>query len=632
MRKYLLSSDPNTEGIRRRRLGQFITITIVALLISSAHNVFFGNWRDAILLVSGAVLTLGAYGMAKRGYTQAASATFTLSLLAVLAAIHWLSTGTHDPTLLAYPALMVFTGLLCAPWLFWLEFALIMLNITLLVIAEAQGWRVAKEALPGWPFWIDVTLIMVTVSMSIALIMRDFRHALASLRSENQRVRRSQKEVEFLASHDALTKLPNRLLARDRCEHALALARRAHKQTALLYIDLDNFKTINDSLGHAAGDQLLLTMSERLQTCVRESDTVARQGGDEFLIILECIPAPEIAADIAKQVIQRLAEPLALGPLNITATCSIGVAVAHDQQDDFDSLLQKADMAMYRAKGAGRNAFRIYDDSMNTKATEQLELASKMRVALIKSEFTLHYQPQFDLRSGQIIGAEALVRWRHPELGLVPPGKFIPVAENSGLIVEMGEWIVLEACRQAKCWLDEGLGELVVGINISPIQFRRGDVEQLINHALAQTGLPAHLLELELTESLLLEDSAHLKTILQNLRSLGISFSIDDFGTGYSNLSYLKHFEVERLKIDQSFIRRLSDDAHDEAIVRAIIQVADSLNLHLIAEGIEDTRTLTKLQELGCEQGQGFLWSPAITASEFKRYVQQHQASPSPAA
>ncbi|QLG89647.1 EAL domain-containing protein [Chitinibacter bivalviorum] len=627
MKTPFFSSDSTTQYIRQKRLGAFIGITMLAIAFSLIEKITSQQKQDAWILGATFVLIGVAYLIARRGRYELAATSFALTLTAMIATIHWTSKGIYDPAMLAYPAIIVFTGLLCAPWLFVLQCAIIMLNMSLLVLAEVQGWRHSTPSHVGLGYWIDMSLIMSTIAISVGLIMKDFRLALRALQIENLRVSNSQKEIEFLATHDALTHLPNRVLARDRCSHALDLAQRNQQSTALIFIDLDNFKTINDSLGHAAGDQLLVEMAQRLRHCVRQSDTVSRQGGDEFLIILEQIGQAADAIEITQKVIHQISQPLQLGHLNITATCSVGIALANSAQDDFDSLLQRADMAMYRAKASGRNTFCLYNSSMDTKATEQLHLESKMREALGNSEFTLHYQPQFDLQSGQIIGAEALVRWRHPELGLVPPGKFIPVAENSGLIVEMGEWIVFEACRQAKEWQSLGLGNLVMGINISPIQFRRGDVEQLVTSALNATGLAPELIELELTESLLLEDSQHLKVILRNLRQLGLRFSIDDFGTGYSNLSYLKHFEVERLKIDQSFIRRLTEDAHDEAIVRAIIQVANSLKLQLIAEGIEDQASLTRLIELGCEQGQGYLWSPALPADEFQQFVIRHQTS-----
>jgi EAL domain-containing protein (putative c-di-GMP-specific phosphodiesterase class I) len=284
---------------------------------------------------------------------------------------------------------------------------------------------------------------------------------------------------------------------------------------------------------------------------------------------------------------------------------------------DFDELLKKADIAMYRAKDEGRNAFRFFDAAMNDSVVEHVQLVAGMRLALQRREFLLHYQPQFSLDSGRMVGAEALIRWRHPELGLVAPGRFIPAAEQSGLIVDIGAWVIEEACRQARAWLDEGLPPLVMSVNVSPLQFRRGDLEGVIKAALSAARLPPASLELELTESLLIQDRNTYSDLLRRLKRLGVRLAIDDFGTGYSNLGYLKRFEVDRLKIDQSFVRRVVESPQDEAIVRAIIQIAHSLHLGTTAEGIEDEATLASLREMGCAEGQGFVWSPAVPAGQF---------------
>jgi len=297
-----------------------------------------------------------------------------------------------------------------------------------------------------------------------------------------------------------------------------------------------------------------------------------------------------------------------------------------DDGGDFDELLKKADMAMYGAKNAGRNAVRFFDAAMNSGVLEHVHLVSGMRAALARGEFTLAYQPQFDLASGRIVGAEALLRWRHPELGVVPPSRFIRIAEQSGLIIEIGAWVLQEACRQMQTWHSQGLADLVLSVNVSPVQFHREGIEREVVSALDASGLPAASLELELTESLLIQDSSTLSDLLRRLRALGVSFSIDDFGTGYSNLGYLKRFEVARLKIDQSFIRRLTDDKHDEAIVRAIIQMAQSLQLATVAEGVESAATMNRLIEMGCGEGQGFYWSPPLAPREFLNFVRKHRA------
>ena len=396
----------------------------------------------------------------------------------------------------------------------------------------------------------------------------------------------------MLAHRDTLTQLPNRTLAKDRLEQLLLQARRDQRMVAALYLDLDNFKTVNDSLGHAVGDELLCLVAERLGSGLRDGDTVARLSGDEFLILLGNVHSEEAVAASARQVLQLLARPFPLQGLDVVVTTSLGIAVAPRDGSDVDELLKNADLAMYRAKDSGRNAFRFFDASMNENVVEHLHMASGLRTALAHGELQVHYQPQFDLHSGRIIGAEALVRWKHPTLGFVPPGKFIPVAERTGLINEVGTWVLHRACLDAQAWRQQGLGALTVAVNVSPLQFHRDNIEREVANALAACQLPADALELELTESLLVADAHHLSEVLQRLRAQGVQIAIDDFGTGYSNLAYLQRFAVHRLKIDQSFVRRMGSSTHDEGIVRAIIEMAHCLGLQVVAEGVEDAAML----------------------------------------
>ena len=396
---------------------------------------------------------------------------------------------------------------------------------------------------------------------------------------------------------------------------------------ALLFLDLDDFKHINDSLGHPTGDELLRAVSHRLTSDLRAGDTVCRQGGDEFLILLGNVGHEDDIAEIGVKLLAQLTAPFVVDGHEISSSGSLGIALYPHDGSDFDELLKKADMAMYSAKSAGRNAMRYFDEGMNVGMQEHVQLVAGLRSALAQDELMLHFQPQFDLASGRIVGAEALLRWRHPKLGLVPPSRFIRVAEQSGLVVGIGAWVLREACRQMKAWHDLGLSDLVVCVNVSPVQFHRNGIELDIINALDASGLQARHLELELTESLLLQDSSAVSELLQRLRTLGVSLAIDDFGTGYSNLGYLKRFEVRRLKIDQSFIRRLPVDKHDEAIVRAIIQMANSLQLTTVAEGVESVEVLARLLDMGCTEGQGQHWSGALPAEEFLGFVRQHRAA-----
>jgi diguanylate cyclase (GGDEF)-like protein/PAS domain S-box-containing protein len=418
--------------------------------------------------------------------------------------------------------------------------------------------------------------------------------------------RRAEGKADFLAHHDALTGLPNQVLVKARLEQALAHADRSGGRIALIFIDLDNFKTINDSLGHPVGDALLKEIAARLLGCVRDTDMVSRKGGDEFLVALTEVDAADDIGAVADKLLERLAAPALIDGHELGTTASIGIAIYPDDSRDFDTLLKKADTAMYQAKAAGRNGYRFFTEQMNVAASEYLTLRNGLRRALDAGEFALHYQPQVDLETERVFGVEALLRWNGAALGPVPPARFIPVAEESGLIVPIGAWVIREACRQVAAWDAAGLPELTVAVNLSAVQFQRVDLEESVVGALAEFGVAPHRLELELTESTLIQDTENVIVTLGRLKALGISLSIDDFGTGYSSLSYLKRFNVDRLKIDQSFVRGLANDLEYVPIVRAIIQLARSFGLRTVAEGVEDGKILERLRLLGCDEVQGY--------------------------
>jgi diguanylate cyclase (GGDEF)-like protein len=414
--------------------------------------------------------------------------------------------------------------------------------------------------------------------------------------------------------------LPNRLLLLDRFHQAVARAEREGGQVALLFLDLDSFKTINDSLGHAVGDAMLIGVAERLAQCVRGGDTISRQGGDEFMIVLSGLLGRDAITPVLRMIRERLQTVFDLDGHKLTTSASIGVSIYPVDGKDFETLLKKADTAMYRAKEGGNEHYRFFDEQMNTEAVEHLRMKNGMRQAIERDEFSLFYQPQIELLTGAVVGVEALIRWNDPERGMISPAKFIPVTESSELIVPIGEWVIQEACRQAVVWRKAGLPPLVMAVNLSAVQFRRGDVEKTVMHALKTSGLEPRYLELELTESVLIHDTELVLSTVQRLKRLGVTLSIDDFGTGYSSLSYLKRFEVDKLKIDQSFIRDLATNADDVAIVCAIIQMAKSLNLKTIAEGVETEDLVTPLQMFGCDEAQGYHFAAPMTAPEFARF------------
>ncbi len=435
------------------------------------------------------------------------------------------------------------------------------------------------------------------------------------------------RRMEFLAYHDALTGLPNRLLLEDRLKVAMAQADRSRDKLSLLFMDLDNFKRINDTLGHAMGDQLLQEVAKRLRECVRETDTVSRQGGDEFVVLLGSLKEADAALPAISKILHRLEEPFFAQGHELSTSGSFGVTIYPDDGRDFETLSKNADLAMYRAKEAGRNTYRFFDEAMNVEANDHLHLSNGLRRALERQEFVLHYQPQIDLITHQVVGAEALIRWNHPELGLVPPSRFIPVAEDSGLIVKIGEWVIAQACRQAMAWQHQGLPALLMAVNLSAVQFARGNLEETVSHALESSGLQAELLELELTESSLIHNVEHALAALRRLKAIGVHLSIDDFGTGYSSLSYLKRFDIDKLKIDQSFVRDLASDPDDAAIVNAIIQMAKNLGLRTVAEGVETSEMLQRLQNFGCDEAQGYFFARPMPADEFSAFVVQGGAA-----
>lgn len=434
----------------------------------------------------------------------------------------------------------------------------------------------------------------------------------------------AEDKVQFLAHHDALTGLPNRPLARDRMEMTMRVAERLGTKVALLFLDLDGFKHINDSLGHYVGDALLSAVAERLQNVVRRTDTVARQGGDEFLLIIANIPDAEAAAAVSMATLERLAVPFTINDNEISVAGSIGIALYPNDGRDWDTLLKKADAAMYSAKEAGRGTYRFFTEQMNAEANEYMQLHGKLRRALERDEFVLYYQPQLDLKTNGVIGVEALIRWNNPDLGLVQPGRFISIAENSGLIVPIGAWALNQACRQAAAWRKAGLPDLTMAVNLSAVQFRSGDLLASVRKALSDAVLPPSLLELELTESILIKDTTKVLSMVHELKAMGIKLSIDDFGTGYSSLSYLKRFNADKVKIDQSFVRDVVIDPNSRAIIDSVIGIARALNIETIGEGVESAKVLDALRQQNCDQAQGFFFAKPMPGEQAGAFIRRN--------
>ncbi len=432
---------------------------------------------------------------------------------------------------------------------------------------------------------------------------------------------KASAQLQHSATHDPLTGLPNRVLMVDLASHALAQARRQGSRVALLFIDLDRFKTVNDSLGHHAGDRLLQAVAGRLKQCIRSGDTVMRQGGDEFIIILSDIASSEDAANVAEKIRHEMSIPYVVEGMELISSASIGISLYPDDAGDVNTLVKNSDAAMYRAKAHGRNTYRFFTADMNVGALERLSMENSLRAALDRRQLHMDYQPQVDLATGRIVGVEALMRWEHPDLGTISPAKFIPLAEESGLIVPLGEWGLFQACRQARAWQQAGLPPIPVAVNLSAIQFRQPKLPEIVAKALRETELAAQYLELELTESILMQQAEAGMASMQSLWSLGLRLSIDDFGSGYSSLSYLRRFPIHRLKIDVSFMRDITTDAGAAAITSAIIAMGKSLKLRVLAEGVETREQLALLQAQGCDEIQGYYFCRPLPADELAKLL-----------
>jgi diguanylate cyclase (GGDEF)-like protein len=430
------------------------------------------------------------------------------------------------------------------------------------------------------------------------------------------------RQMTHSAEHDALTDLPNRLLLNDRIGQAVALAQRREKQVGVLYLDLDSFKHMNDSLGHPIGDKLLQSLARRLLGCVRTTDTVSRLGGDEFVILLSEIERPEDAAIISRKLLQAVSKAFPIDKHDLHITASIGVSTYPDDGFDAETLIKNADTAMFQAKENGREGYQFFRPAMNVRAVERQLIEEHLRRALERQEFALHYQPKIILKTGAISGVEALLRWTHPTRGYVPPGQFIPVAEDCGLILPIGAWVLKEACAQARAWADAGLPALTMAVNVSPVQFKSNGFLNNLAAILIETGLDPRSLELEVTEGALMKNPELAADTLSTLRGMGVQVAIDDFGTGYSSLSYLRRFPLDALKIDQSFIRQITTIPDETVIVSAIISMGQSLNLRIIAEGVETEDQLDFLKAHKCDEAQGFYFSRPVPPQQIANLLE----------
>jgi len=478
---------------------------------------------------------------------------------------------------------------------------------------QGEIWNRRKDG-DIYPEWLNISVIKGDDG-----IVLHYAGIFSDLSSQEQ----FRTDLHNLAYYDALTGLPNRELFMDRLENALVKARRDDTAIALMFIDLDRFKNINDTLGHSVGDELLKAVSRKLTGCVRKVDTVARLGGDEFTITLASIAHPEDAAKVAETILHSFKEPLDIGGRELFISPSIGISTYPADGKDSEALIKNADTAMYRVKEEGRNSFQFYRSEMSKKFFERLALENELRKALESNQLKLAYQPQVSMATGSIVGMEALARWQHVELGWVSPDVFIPIAEETGLIGALGEWALRAACIQAKAWVDAGHTGLRMAVNLSTIQIQQADIPDIVAKCLQETGLEPRNLELELTESEIMEHAEATVETLIALKKMGVHLAIDDFGTGYSSLSYLKRFAIDKLKIDKSFIDDISTDPNDAEIVAAVIVMAHNLKLEVVAEGVETEDQLSFLRWQECDEIQGYLFSKPVPAAEMQAMLEE---------
>ena len=625
-----VSADLSPQQWRAKRLSQISVLVAIALVLGSVSHVISGNWEVVGWLFVGVVCMLLCHMLNHHGNTGSAKSLLLWSMTLVASGLMWSNQGLRSTDVLFFPVIMIVAGMLVRVRQFVaLLISMVLFVVFITVATQAFGMRPHQVIPHSYDVMADVLLVLVVGGYGVWVLVNDLQSVLSRLTDQVGLLGQAQEDVLRISMHDTLTGLPNRTFGRELVERALVEAQRRKMKVALMFVDLDHFKTINDSLGHTAGDDFLQQVSSRLQTAVRKSDIVMRHGGDEFVIALIDVSDVKDASKVAQGILSGMSAPFNLSGVEVASSCSVGVSIYPDDGLDFETLMRQVDMAVFQAKEAGRNAVSFYDKEMQDSLQTNLLLVASIRVALARREFVLHYQPVIDLPSGKLVGAEALIRWQHPEKGLLAPFFFITAAEKSGLIVEMGEWVLREACRQVSYWIKKGCEPFVISVNLSPVQFKRGNVEEMIESALLESELPASCLELEITESTLVQDVDKFMQSLQRIKSMGIKISIDDFGTGYSNLSYLQRFEVDKLKIDRSFVMQIMKGPQERALVAAIIQMAKSLNLTTNAEGIEEDDVRKELLALGCDLGQGYFFDRPLAPEKFEQLIFQQSTAKS---
>lgn len=610
---------------QRRRLRQLFWVLQAFLVFAMIKSLAMSRPLDAVILLAAALLSLPTIHFAWRQNYEWAAGWMLYLVTGLVFLFMWQNEGLRDEAILGYPTILLISGIISTARVFMSLLVLMTGSLLAIGWANTQGWWTNPATQGTFNVALMLAVILIVTGYCVRLLMNDIRRLVLELRDENDRTRSARERIEQLLHHDALTGLPNRVLLRDRFNQLYKQSCREGLQVAVVFIDLDNFKPINDSMGHGVGDEYLKEIAKRLSANLRSSDTVARFGGDEFVVVMGQLESQAGALSRVTDLLETLRRPASIQGHELATTASIGIALAPADARSFDAALRQADMAMYESKESGRNSLTFYDPAMNANARNEAELIAELHRAVELGQLSLLFQPQINLGDGRIHGCEALLRWYHPTRGSVPPERFIPLAERSGLIIEIGNWVLLQACQALARLERAGFGELQMAINVSPLQLRRVGLVAALKDAIKTTGVAPRQLELEITESLLVESGFNLATALGQLRELGVRLAIDDFGTGYCNLGYLQALEVSTLKIDRSFIARLQEGDKARAIVSAIVQMANSLELDTVGEGIERYEEAAQLRRLGCTLGQGFYWQSPLTEAGLLQYLRQQQ-------
>jgi len=613
---------------RVKQLKIVLRIILAALVVLLVTDIalFPVSTTEAALGLSIAILCF-LYYFVSQDTTNIIAGMLLWGLTVLVLYLSWSNLGLFDVTILAYPCILMLAIILGGRLLFIPLFLFVLASFILFAFGYGIGLIDNRELFDTfyWARALNLSIILVFFTLTTAYYSRDIKKLIQKIAKENIELEQNIKETVRLGNYDPLTKLPNERVCSEDLQKLVATSSRQDKKLAFITLDIQNLRSVNSSLGHSIGDALLEQLTQRLVSLSDQTNHLYRFQGNEF-VLLRLAQDHEEISNFSEQILQATTLPFHIQDFEIEVASAIGIAVAPFDGDTLEPLRKKSHLALYSSKQRKSNGYYFFDEEMATVEQDRYQLTKALREALLKDEFELYYQPKVELTTNRIIGAEALIRWHRPGHGMVPPDVFIGVAEESGLISELGKWVANQACKTCKEWHQQGLTELTVAINLSATQFKKGNLPQVIFKALNSVDLPPHYLELEITESILVDDASQIQSQIQSLHARGIMIAIDDFGTGYSNLGYLSKFNVTTLKIDQSFIRKITDSIHDFHIIKAIIQMSESLTISNVAEGIEDIQTMEKVKALGCQFGQGYYWSKPLPNTEFIQLVKDSYA------